>query len=314
MFLSEQQPKITLLPKPGFVIKTKILESKNISQVSTKVFINVCHAPEVPKPSVDFEPEVVFPLIIENQWEIPIIVSNEKETKDKKGFPSLVYDCCINSQCFQWCQISKDLKSILIEWCIESVELLYSLTLEREYSIPKMLSKGELSQTVVTTDQLNNSGLKQKLQELQKNETLGLIEEMNIDNDEEMDDEKLPDLMNITKRSSNGLIEEVGTPRKVLKKHTSNKSTKIEKEIQYSVQFQKIFDTEFHLMVKFDTNTTDMDFDVMYSSLNSALTITSLVDNYKFSGGKSLDIPIPRDIHVTKPRCFSHQKCLYIFV
>lgn len=144
-----------------------------MSRISTKVFINVCHDPEVPRPSVDFEPEMVFPLIIENQWEIPIIVSQEKESKDKKGFPSLVYDCCINSKCFQWCQVSKDLRSILIEWCIESVELLYSFTLEREFSLPKMLSKGELCNTEIAKDELSGARLKNRLEALQKNEPLG---------------------------------------------------------------------------------------------------------------------------------------------
>ncbi|CAD1807913.1 pre-RNA processing PIH1/Nop17 family protein [Candida parapsilosis] len=196
MSMIQDQTKITLHPKPGFVIKTKILESKNSSQLLTKVFINICHDPQVPKPSKEFEPEVVFPMIIENQWEIPIVASVAKESKDKKGFPSLVYDCCINDECFRWCQISKDLKLILIEWCIESIEMINSITLERDYSVPKMLAKGDLTQTELTMDELSDLGFK-KLHELQQNEALGVIEELKLEGENEEEDENLPDLFNI---------------------------------------------------------------------------------------------------------------------
>ncbi|CAI5756295.1 unnamed protein product [Candida verbasci] len=125
-----------VLPTPGFVVKTR---------TDCKVFINICHSPNVPKPE-DFNPETSFNLIIENKWQIPIVVSEEKSTFDKKGIPSLAYDCCINSECFKWIQSNQDLKQILIEWSIESIELTYKLQLDRSYSIPKMLSKGELSE------------------------------------------------------------------------------------------------------------------------------------------------------------------------
>ncbi|KAI5961961.1 hypothetical protein KGF57_001589 [Candida theae] len=205
----QEQEKMKLDPKPGFVIKTKILESKDASKISTKVFINVCHDSRVPKPSVDFEPEVVFPKIIENQWEIPIVVSTAKESKDKKGFPSLVYDCCINDDCFRWCQISKDLRLILIEWCIESIELITTVTLERDYSIPKMLSKGDLTQTELTAEELSDLGFK-KLHDLKQDETLGLVEELKLDGEEEPD-KKLPSLFNIGGEgtSKKPLIEEL---------------------------------------------------------------------------------------------------------
>ncbi|CAX40526.1 nucleolar protein, putative [Candida dubliniensis CD36] len=298
MSLIEEQESITLHPKPGFVIKTKILESKDVSRTLTKVFINVCHSPDVPKPDVDFDPQIVFPLIIDNEWEIPIILSKEKESKDKKGFPSLVYDCCINSKCFQWCQISKDLKSILIEWCIESIELVYSLTLEREYSTPKMLAKGELSNTVVTKKELLGSVLKDRLKELQQNETLGLIKEM------ESEDDELPDLMNINKRSTKPLIEEVSH-------QTKPAPPKAIKELNYAVSFKKIAHPNFNLAVivacddKLDTS-----FEVTYSSESS----TILISGIKFASGNSLEIPVSPDITVTNTKCFEVHNTMYIFI
>ncbi|RCK66087.1 Protein interacting with Hsp90 1 [Candida viswanathii] len=311
MSIIEQQEKVTLHPKPGFVVKTKILESKDLSRISTKVFINVCHSPEVPRPDTDFEPEVVFPLIIENKWEIPIIVSLEKTSKDKKGFPSLVYDCCINSKCFQWCQVSKDLRSILIEWCIESVELLYSLTLEREYSMPKMLSKGELSETEITKDELSGAGLKNRLEELQKNETLGLLQELESDNDESAE---LPDLMNISGRQApkKTLIQEISDPTP----ETPKKGKSEVKELAYSVLFSKVYDPRFNLavVVNFNHRIRPNDFEVTYSSQKSSVIITTHLQGYRFASGDSLEIPVSPDVQVASTRCFSTTNGLYIFL
>ncbi|MCP8716835.1 MAG: hypothetical protein M5E90_05380 [Asgard group archaeon] len=316
MSIIEQQEKITLHPKPGFVVKTRILESTNVSRISTKVFINICHDQEVPRPSVDFEPEVVFPLIIENQWEIPIIVSQEKESKDKKGFPSLVYDCCINSKCFQWCQVSKDLRSILIEWCIESVELLYSLTLEREFSLPKMLSKGELSNTEISKNELSGAGLKDRLEALQKNETLGLIQELGSDTEESSE---LPDLMNINGKPvpSKSLIQEIDSRDTIMPSHNKNNTIEDQaKEIKYSVLFNKVYNSDYNVAIVFECDLPihSKHFDITYTSLKSSIVIKSHIKGYRFASGDSLEIPVSRDIQVRNTRCFSCKRCLYIFI
>ncbi|OBA23072.1 hypothetical protein METBIDRAFT_9388 [Metschnikowia bicuspidata var. bicuspidata NRRL YB-4993] len=209
----EHTEAIRLSPQPGFVVKTKIVDGKGDHIYLTKVFINICHEPRVPKPSLDFQPEVVFPLIVRNEWEIPIIVSLEKRAVDKKGVPSFVYDCCINSECFQWVQVSRDLRLILVEWALESVEMMHELVLEREYALPKMLCKGELSETEITEEDLKN-GLQKKLLELKQNETAGLIEELEVrpwgDGEEEGEQETLPDLTNIDGKRQKPLIEEIG--------------------------------------------------------------------------------------------------------
>lgn len=212
--MEEVVPSIQLRPRPGFVVKTRILESSKPYKygVNTKVFINVCYDAQVPAPATDFDPAVVFPLIIDNKWEIPLIVSNEKADKDKKGQPSYVYDCCINNKSFQWVQTNADLRSILIEWCLESIELLYEMTLEREYSIPKMLSKGDLSHTEIRQDELSQDGFQRKLLDLKANETLGLLEELRGENEKEEEEGELPDLMNIG-GGKKPLIEEIGEMR-----------------------------------------------------------------------------------------------------
>lgn len=197
-----------LNPTPGFVVKTKIVEGKGDHLYSTKVFINVCHDAQVPKPKIDFDAAIVFPLIVDNEWEIPIIVSPEKKDSDKKGVPSFVYDCCMNTECFQWLQINKDLKLITVEWCIEAVELMHELVLEREYTTPKMLLKGELSHTEISGEG-GFLGLQNRLQELKQNETLGLIQALEPEAGIDDDTDELPDLMNISGAKSRPLIQEI---------------------------------------------------------------------------------------------------------
>lgn len=202
----ELKDSLVVHPTPGFVVKTKIVEGKGDHFYSTKVFINICHDSKVPRPPTDFDPAETFPMIVDNQWEIPVIVSPEKRASDKKGVPSFVYDCCMNSECFQWIQINKDLKLIIVEWCIEAVELMHELVLEREYSVPKMLQKGELSNTEVAGDDMANR-LQKRIDELKQNETLGLIQALEPAGAE--DDTELPDLMNIGGTKLRPLIEEI---------------------------------------------------------------------------------------------------------
>lgn len=200
----EYSPPIKLSPQPGFVVKTKILEGLGDHTFGKKVFINICHDDQVPKPEGEFDVEAIFAKIVKNDWEIPIVVSLEKILSDKKGVPSFVYDCCINSESFTWIQLNTDLRLILIEWAIESVETMHDLVLERDYTLPKMVSKGGLSHTEITQNDLRNE-MHDKLAELKQNETAGLVQLLMPDIE---DDEELPDIMNIEGRKK-PLIQEI---------------------------------------------------------------------------------------------------------
>jgi hypothetical protein len=203
--LVEKKDIVALEPREGFVVKTRVVDCANhdAHPIATKVFINVCHAEQVPAP-VEFDPAVVFPLIINNQWEIPIITLCEKRSTDKKGQPLLVYDCCINSRCMRWCQLNADLRSILIEWCLEAVEMTYEVVLEREYTVPKMLAKGELTRTEMLRSELEAS-VEKKLHHVADGRA-AVIELL-----DEGEAEPLPDIMNVEGRKV--VIEEVAGPR-----------------------------------------------------------------------------------------------------
>jgi hypothetical protein len=288
MYLSSQKP-LTLSPLAGFVVKTRVLESSEPSKFSSKVFINICHDLQVPRPDVDFDPTVVFPLIIDNQWEIPIIVSTEKTANDKKGVSSFVYDCCINTRCFQWCQINSDLRSILIEWSIESIELLYNVTLDREYSIPKMMAKGELSNTMVSED-----GLKKRMEELENNEALGLLQSESDD-----DDQPLPDLMNISglkkilieevkesdkekvvkkvkkveeEKEATDIMKDIVTDKSFKSSHSSN-SDSISEEPLLSLSSSKPLIEELGNMKITDKSKSKIEFDISFVNLQDRLLV-----------------------------------------
>lgn len=310
---------ITLDPTPGFVVKTRILEATNPSLISTKVFINVCHDPQVPRPPQDFDPAVVFPLIIENQWEVPLIVSRERETTDKKGVRSLVYDCCMNNICFQWTQLNKDLRSIVIEWSIEAIEMMYSLTLERDISLPKMVSKGELERTEIPAEELDESGLQKKLQQLKQDEVMGLVEEMGQDES----DEELPEIMNISGKANKPIIEELGELN-IGKKQEKKKEAIVNEEVKtkspMQLSFQLSFEGENATVVKIvfpQINSTEC-LNVSYNV--STLEIHLDDPNYYFSRNSptTLEVPLPPlkngDIKNVAAEFLREEHALYLLV
>lgn len=211
MALVEAGTAVSLHPAAGFVIKTRIVEGSAHHVIQTKVFLNICHDRQVPRPP-SFDPETVFPMIVRNEWEVPIVVSREKSTTDKKGVPSFVYDCCINSECFNWIQINPDLRMIVVEWCIEAVELMYEVVLEREYTTPKMAAKGDLGPIEMTPSDLSN-GLRAEVEELRKNEIKGLLLEIEHSDDDDSNANfnpgELPSIMDISGSKRKPIIQEI---------------------------------------------------------------------------------------------------------
>lgn len=284
-------------PKPGYVIKTRLLKSSNV-QIGTKIFINVCHDPQVPKPPQDFDATVVFPLIVDNQWEIPIIVSREKEVKDKSGQTSLCYDCCINDNCFRWCTINSDLKLILNEWCLEAVELLYNVVLERQYLIPKMLSKGELSKTEIKQKDLTDDGLIKKLDDLKKNETLGLLEELHND-DMDVDIQLNP---HPPKKLKKPLIEELPSEPRQPRNPIKPIAPVVEaKKVEYDVRMKK---NQGKLIIIFKSNLPYENIGLYLDSDNIIISSTST--NFSLQ-----EVKIP--VQTKEIKSFYTSNTLYIF-
>ena len=319
----EHKEPIKLDPVPGFVVKTKIVDGLGDHLYSTKVFINICHDVQVPKPSDEFEPEKIFPKIVNNEWEVPIIVSPEKTAKDKKGVPSFVYDCCINSECFQWVQLNKDLRLIVVEWCIEAIEMMYALVLEREYSLPKMLSKGELSRTEISPEELKN-GLQTRLQELKQNEQLALVQEL----EPESDSETLPSLTDIQGTKSRPLIQEIsdmsisgsserehkeakGTEKKQTQKSMAkNNGISETKPISYTFTVSSKTSGD-HFYLKFTS--PELAPMLQVTAGENTINITNSNPERKLGATNTLQFGIPKN--ATPYKCFivDKEKSLYVF-
>ncbi|KAF3990868.1 hypothetical protein FT663_01899 [Candidozyma haemuli var. vulneris] len=312
----EDPQTIVLDPTGGFVVKTRVVEGNDSHAFSTKVFINVCHDLQVPKPPGEFVPEEVFPLIVKNEWEIPLIVSPERRDKDKKGVPSIVYDCCINTECFSWVQVNNDLRLILIEWCIESVELMYGIVLDRTYSVPKMLSKGELSRTEVSEEELKG-GIQKKLQEIKQNEVLGLLEELEPEQKEEGE---LPDLMNIEGKKSRPLIEEIGSisldPKEEVKRKQEEKPApkKIEvvdskPSMEVSVSTKTLENGEFLLSF----HSPQLSSAVETELANGNFSLINKNPEVKLGKDDRLEIPLPKGFSPYKVFFSTKDSTLYAF-
>lgn len=319
-------------PKPGFTVKTRVVALPQAQQLGRKLFVNVCHDPQVPKPQdTEFVPETVFPKIVTNEWEIPIIVSLPKEVVDKKGSALTAIDCCINSTCFTWIQLFIDLKKIVIEWCLEAIEVTNDITLDRDYTIPKMLSKGELTKTEINDDELAK-GPQAKLEELQKNEPLNLLHEVqDADGDVDMDGTSLPPL--VPQPLSRPLIEEVttspasgstnSTPKASSSTSTANTLLDPDPEdsdlneptqIDYQLSFTDLENEKFNLLVKLHSPQLTPQ-NVLVSLKGMDLIIVPREPLFFSTLERNLVVPL-RAPKATQPRCFfvTPESTLYVFI
>ncbi|AAS50304.1 AAL062Wp [Eremothecium gossypii ATCC 10895] len=214
---SKECSVITFVPTPGFVIKSKLEHGKDATLVvGTKTFVNVCHHTQVPLPDVPFDASIVYPLIMENKWEIPIVTSAVRRDADKKGQECYVWDCCINSECMQWIEKDYQLREILVEWCLESCELRQSVGISREAVVfPRMKSKGALPAVEVLQQDLTHD----YKHEIAENSSLGMDDPRQIlhmrgalDEEASGDDGTLPSLFP-ERPATRPLIEEVNTGR-----------------------------------------------------------------------------------------------------
>ncbi|SCU87881.1 LADA_0E06766g1_1 [Lachancea dasiensis] len=157
---SEKERVLSVEPQAGFAVKTKVdsCASQEL-EIGVKYFINICHAAEVPSPDVPFEPSIVYPLIMANKWEIPIVTSAARQDQDKKGAVCYVSDCCVNTSCLEWARRNAQLKEILVEWCLESCELRQNIELNRtKLAFPKLRYKGSSIPTLeILREDLNSN-------------------------------------------------------------------------------------------------------------------------------------------------------------
>lgn len=299
---------IDIVPEPYLVVKSKLGSSSSAPGVSAKIFVNIVHNENYPSaPEIPFNPSIVYPLIMNNEWEIPIITTAYVTDKDKQGSTCLVWDCCVNSACIQWCTENEQLKEILIEWCLESCELRSELEIDRDaIKFPKMKYKG----SDVRKIEILENDLQQSAQNVadkaqvssSSNEFLEM--KRNYENGEEESEQlmelRLPGNTNLSRQGKTPLIQEIQTPTNPMDKSSSNMATTQHSKLdscRYEVTMRKPDSPSkpYKLKVEITTNMENcnsLDFSLHYEHKEHTLFIKNLnTHRYKEN---SLQIPLPK--------------------
>lgn len=300
-------------PSPCFVVKSKILQPNKTSlKKDAKIFINICHNEEIPLPEIDFNPSIVYPLIVNNQWEVPIVTSSIREDSDKKGNLCYVVDCCINTKCVSWIQQDLQLREIVIEWCLESCELREQIEISRDHiSFPKLKKKGEtIPPLEILKDDLKED-YRETIDEMVKRESKDPISIIEMKRDLIAEEEEgiesdtgLPPLIPVDKVTQHKpLIEEIED----LSLHEVKKPKIISQseQLKYEVTMGKTNgSSEFFLRVEVTSKIdSSLDYEVKYDPKTNTLLIKNT--NTKVYPEKKLEIPLPNVFSdAPKLKCF----------
>ncbi|KAH3673437.1 hypothetical protein WICPIJ_009825 [Wickerhamomyces pijperi] len=345
------QCTIQLQPRPSFVVKTRLSTStlNPVREQGTKVFLNICTDDNVPTPEIAWSPEVVLPLIMENNWEIPIITSEERESRDKKGDLAYVYDCVIHSKCMRWCIQYPELRDILIEWCLESVELRSDgVSLDREkISRPKMTSKGDVPSLTVLKEDLQNSAQNRLNEEFERKliddkSPLTLLEAKRLDEEgrDMLDDSNEDvDIFNInrdplaSRPSTRPLIQEIkdmsldsapSSPKaegvkaslitEILPQSNKKAPQIIKQKLKYETIMNKLPEThQYKLQITITSQITiSLDYDLQFDTETSTLFLQCM-NTREFDTHRDLEIPLPLGMTDIKSY-FVKNEGLHVFV
>lgn len=328
---------VTILPKPGFVIKSKLATIQNRPntlpelQAGVKIFINVCQDDTVPKPDVDFNPSIVYPLIMNNQWEIPIITSSVREDTDKKGSSCYVWDCCVNTECMLWVSRDLQLREIVVEWCLESCELSDYVEISRDnIAFPKMKKKGEVIPALeVLSDELSNDYRKEMSKiKSEHDDPINILKMKRslLDSEgenlfEANNEEELPPLFPPAKLdgTTRPLIEEIDQLSITDSQKKKPKILSELQEIHYDVKIRKTNNTnEYKLKIEITSEVdSSSDLEIQYTVKENSFILKNT--NLHICKEKRLEIPLPNIFtleNISNLKCFfiRKEKKLVIFV
>lgn len=294
IMLTDTNDVILIEPTPHFTVKTRLVQPSGLLNYlpNTKLFTNICSSSLVPPPSSPFQPPETYKLIMSDQWEIPIVTSSHRLDTDKKGDQCIVFDCVINSDAMRWVQNDKQLREIVIEWCLESVEVRSECTLDREkISIPKMVSKGKPGVVEwVREDQSKEQGGVSEISELLDMKRIVEENDDNLDTNVEL----------LGPSVSNGrkpLIQEINELTIEPKKQQSlpiRKTTQAEgsTKLKYATTMRKV-DTEsgHKLMIEITSqNSSSLDYDLSLDHSTKSLVLKNMNPQVE---AKDLILPLP---------------------
>ena len=127
---TKNKETITFLPIPGFVIKTRILQSSEYPKDS-KLFINVCQSDMMPVPLIG-EKEIENATKGDNATlqKIPVSLSKIRLDVDRAGHQCFAVDVCINPILLDL-KSSAKLRVLVLELALIWVQDAYKLVLSK---------------------------------------------------------------------------------------------------------------------------------------------------------------------------------------
>ncbi|KAK9828426.1 hypothetical protein WJX81_006839 [Elliptochloris bilobata] len=152
---SNPQDGVTVLPEPGFVVKT-------VDDAGHKVFINLCGSSKIPAPGGWQHGQV--PLSVKealaaaaadaggahgddmgNDLEalrFPLAFGPARVEADRQGEACMVFDCLLNADVVAQAALLRPLKLFLVELALGWAEAKGGTKLDRRYRLPRMRYKG----------------------------------------------------------------------------------------------------------------------------------------------------------------------------
>jgi hypothetical protein len=123
-FSKERMPT-PVIPTAGFVIKSRLLETKDEWKKDMKVFINICYSPQIPgrsqvlmvAPPLVSREEIIKAIQNDDssKYKVPLSLSKPRSDVAKDAGVCLVFDACINSRPFSQTLEEYDFKVFIIE-------------------------------------------------------------------------------------------------------------------------------------------------------------------------------------------------------
>lgn len=134
-----QPPLRSIQPISGFVVKTRIVSVdatvKHPPAIvpKAKVFVNLCHSPELPEPPLASAEEIqkVMSGDTSINYKIPLSLIGPYSSTDRAGQPCLVFDACLNSVPLAKSEKDLDYGLFLVELALEWVESKNKIVLSR---------------------------------------------------------------------------------------------------------------------------------------------------------------------------------------
>jgi len=132
--IASEPPSVkSVIPKPGFCIKTKTSDGKR------KIFLNICKSDSIPAPKQITDEELFRLLESEDPsgFRVPMSLGEAHEELDNSGAACTAYDIVINSEFFETILNRDVMRGFLLTVTMEGLEAKYNISLDRNWSVLK---------------------------------------------------------------------------------------------------------------------------------------------------------------------------------